>query len=245
MSRYPARIVLAGFVLATALFSAAAGDDAIRINAEGTFNDGAVWTYETADHKFRIGALAKGTNETLIMPSPAPKPGERLAGITHLHHAMQTYGYPLHVSLLDKLFANNFGIEVAGSNEGELWKYEAKTAIAQETMITGKGRPPFTAAGPILSSGPVPEKYTAALAYLRQVLSSVTNLAREQRDLSHYYILFVETKDAVWMELGPSWAPDEPPHLGCQTKLGRDMVFAFEKSPAVAGRNGGPWLQCF
>ncbi len=78
---------LAGLALTFILSSAAVlAQSGVRINAQGTFTDVGVWMYHTDDNKYRTGDGVKGTNETLIMPSPSPQYGETLVGITHIHH---------------------------------------------------------------------------------------------------------------------------------------------------------------
>jgi hypothetical protein len=70
------------------------------------------------------------------------------------------------------------------------------------------------------------------------------NLPAAQKDITHYAVMFVETDDITWAEFAPVWGPSETPHLGCQTTMGRDMVFGYLKHPPEAGKQGGPFLQC-
>ena len=66
-----------------------------------------------------------------------------------------------------------------------------------------------------------------------------------QKDLANYGVLFVDDGNTVWVEFGPRFAPDEAPHLGCQTQLGRDMVFGYYKKQTDTQGKSGKFLQCF
>jgi hypothetical protein len=243
---------LSGFFLSVALLAAAAvaADSPVRINAQGPFTDVGVWMYQTSDNKFRNGDGVKGTNESLIMPSPAPQYGETLVGITHIHHPRDNMGYPVHLSLIEKAFANIHKIQIFSSgSDNMLWRYDSGTPFGQEHgEATGPGRndapPSYKMTGPTPANGPIPPAYADAFAYLKGALGSIENMPAAQKDISNYVVLFAETGDTIWMEIAPNPAPGESVHLGCQMQNGRDMVFGYEKQSANGG-HGGPWLQCF
>jgi hypothetical protein len=76
-------------------------------------------------------------------------------------------------------------------------------------------------------------------------MASIENLPQAERDLNHYAVLFVTVNDTVWVEFGPLFGEREVPHLGCQTQLGRDMVFAYDQQQRQQGTTAGKFLQCF
>ena len=241
---------IAGLALAFTLSSAAVfADSGIRINAQGPFTDVGVWMYRNDDNKVRNDVGVRGTNESLIMPSPSPQYGETLVGITHIHHERDTMGYPVHISLIEKAFANLYKVQFFSSGGTMLWRYDAGNPFFRETgSATSPARADplqnFTLIGPIAGNEAVPPRYQDAVAYLKRALDSIENLPPAQKDLSHYVVLFVETNDTIWMEIAPNPARGESLHLGCQMQNGRDMVFAYVKDQP-AGKHGGPWLQCF
>ena len=120
---------LACFLVALCLgLSAAALADAppngkpLVINEFGTYQDRAVWLYRTADRKYSFGRPAViGTNETLVMPSPSPEPGGAVFGVEILRHPFDTLGYPLHIALVEKLFAASYQIAIDADNNGAIW----------------------------------------------------------------------------------------------------------------------------
>jgi hypothetical protein len=64
-----------------------------------------VWLYRLADGRYAPGPAVIGTNEMLVMPSPSPPPGCALDAVEVLRHRFDTLGYPLHIALVEKLFA--------------------------------------------------------------------------------------------------------------------------------------------
>ncbi len=242
---------LAGFALLFALLSVDVyGDAGVRINTQGPFTDVGVWMYRTDDGKFRNGPGVKGTNESLIMPSPTPQYGEALVAITHIHHPRDRMGYPVHVSLIEKAFANVHKVQLYSSGSDDMmWAYTAGTPFGQEHgESTGSARAEapesYKMTGPFPGNQPLPAPYADAVAYLKNALGSIENMPTAQKDLSNYVVLFSETDAVIWMEIAPVPAAGEDVHLGCQMQNGRDMVFGYEKN-AAAGKHGGPWLQCF
>ena len=243
--------VLGGLVaILTLLPVAGAAASAPRINAEGTFVDVGVWMYKNDDGKFRNGEGVKGTNESLVMPSPSPQYGETLVGITHVHHPRDTMGYPVHISLIEKAFANVHKVQLFSSgSEDMMWEYDAGTPFFHEvgeakSPARASAPPNYKMMGPMPANGPIPPVYADAMAFLKGALGAIENLPPAQKDLSNYVVQFAETDDAIWMEIAPNPAQGEAIHLGCQMQNGRDMVFAYEKR-SVNGTHGGPWLQCY
>jgi hypothetical protein len=241
---------IAGLAFAFALSSAVvSADSGIRINAQGPFTDVGVWMYQNDDNKVRNDVGVRGTNEDLVMPSPSPQYGEKLIGIAHVHHERDTMGYPLHISLIEKAFANLYKVQLYSGGGTMLWRYDPGNPFFRET---GSAKSParadplqtFTLIGPVAGNEAMPPQYQDAVTYLKSALGSIENLPPSQKDLSNYVVLFSETNDTVWMEIAPNPAPGENLHLGCQMQNGRDMVFAYLKN-APAGKRGGPWLQCF
>ncbi|PZR57505.1 MAG: hypothetical protein DLM50_05905 [Candidatus Meridianibacter frigidus] len=157
---------------------------------------------------------------------------------------MDTYGYPLRVSLLDKVFANNFKVDINVSNGRDIYKYAPGDLFAKETRISGGGTAKYNAFGPVATDAIIPPQFKPAYDFVINALKAVGNMPEDQRNIARYHMLFIETDDVIWIELGPLWATDELPHLGCQTKLGRDMVFGYDKN-APKERSGGLFLQCF
>jgi hypothetical protein len=85
-----------------------------------------------------------------------------------------------------------------------------------------------------------------AFAFAKSALTSIVNLPDAQKDLSHYVVMFVSAQNTVWVEFRPLFGTAEVPHLGCQTELGRDMVFGYMKNrPEPNGAQPGIFLQCF
>jgi hypothetical protein len=243
---------LAAFTLALALTSAIVlAQSGIRINAQGTFTDAGAWMYETDDKKFRNGDDVKGTNESLLMPSPSPQYGETVVAINYFHHPRDTMGYPVHISLIQKAFANIHKVAIysSGDDDRTMWRYDSGTPFGNEHgTAPGFGRaeapPSYKLTGPVPGSAAMPPDYADAVAYLKQALGSIENMPAAQKNLSNYVVMFAETDDTIWMEIAPVPATGEDVHLGCQMQNGRDMVFGYQKK-APAGKHGGPWLQCF
>ncbi len=158
-------------------------------------------------------------------------------------------GYPVHISLIEKTFANLHKVQFFSSGGTMLWRYDAGTPFGRKSGSAKEPARPdplqdFKLTGPVPGDAPMPPEYQDAVAYLKSALGSIENLPAAQKDLSNYVVLFTETSDTIWMEIAPNPAPGEALHLGCQMLNGRDMVFGYEKK-ALAGKHGGPWLQCF
>jgi hypothetical protein len=102
---------------------------------------------------------------------------------------------------------------------------------------------PFHADAVPLAQAPEPE-IQAAFDFAKGALNSIGNLPESQKNLANYGVLFVDEGSTVWVEFGPRFAPDESPHLGCQTQLGREMVFGLNKKQSGQGQSG-KFLQCF
>jgi hypothetical protein len=171
----------AGLALAFTLSSAAVfADSGIRINAQGPFSDVGVWMYRNDDNKVRNDVGVRGTNESLIMPSPSPQYGETLVGITHIHHERDTMGYPVHISPIEKAFANLYKVQFFSSGGTMLWRYDAGNPFFRETgSATSPARADplqnFTLIGPIAGNEAVPPRYQDAVAYLKRALDSIEN----------------------------------------------------------------------
>ncbi len=224
----------------------------ITINASGTFQDKGVWLYRNADGKFGFGPATIGTNELLVMPSPSPPSGGAVAGVEIIRHPFDTLGYPLHIALVEKLFAASYQTEIMVSNSrDELWKYAYGDPVTNEKPALGLGsRPTFKAWGPFpgnavpISQAPE-QDIQAAFNFAKSALNSISNMPQTQKDLANYGVLFADDGSTIWVELGPRFAPNETPHLGCQTQLGRDMVFGFDKKQPDKQGFAGKFLQCF
>ncbi len=223
----------------------------ITINASGTFQDKGVWLYRNADGKFGFGPATIGTNELLVMPPPSSPSGGGVAGVEIIRHSFFTLGYPLHIALVEKLFAASYQTTITASNNNELWKYDYGDPVTKEKPSLGLGsRPAFKAWGPFpadavpFAQSPEPD-IRAAFDFAKGALNSISNMPQTQKDLANYGILFADDGDTIWVELGPRFAPNETPHLGCQTQLGRDMVFGFDKKQPDSQGFAGKFLQCF
>lgn len=220
------------------------------INPSGTFQDKGVWLYRNANGLFGFGPAILGTNEMLVMPAPSPEPGGSLAGVEILRHPSDTLGYPLHVALVEKLFAASYQTPIiASDNNGVLWQYEYGNPVFDEKPLSAAGRPTFKTWGPYhadavpISQAPEPD-IQAAFTFAKGALNLISNLPDSQKSLANYGVLFVDDGTTVWVEFGPRFSPNEAPHLGCQTQLGRDMVFGFSKKQSGDGQSGR-FLQCF
>lgn len=249
----PVALIFATILMLPAAAAVAFADSSVTqplvINASGTYQDKGVWIYRTAGGRYSLGPAVSGTNETLVMPSPSPEAGGALAGVVIIRHPFDTLGYPMRIALVEKLFAASDQIMISASNRGEVWKYNYGDPIVNETPISGKSRGALHAWGPFhadavpLAQAPEPE-VSAAFDYAKSALNSITNLPDSQKSLSNYGVLFVDDGNTVWVEFGPRFAADEAPHLGCQTQLGRDMVFGYSKKQS-GDISSGKFLQCF
>ncbi len=247
-------LTFAAFFILAVLAAVALADSPVGkplvINESGTYVDKGVWLYRTAAGKYSFGPAVIGTNETLVMPSPSPEPGGAVAGVEIIRHSFDTLGYPMRIALVEKLFAGSYQITINASNNGDLWKYEYGDPVVNEAPISGKTRAAFKAWGPYhadavpLAQAPEPE-IQAAFDFGKDALNSIGNLPSSQKTLSNYGVLFIDDGNTVWVEFGPRFAPDEAPHLGCQTQLGRDMVFGYNKKQTDNPGKSGKFLQCF
>lgn len=217
----------------------------VRINERGDFPDAAVWMYRLPDGRYVNGPGIKGTNESIVLPSPAPGPGSALAGVTLVRHHFETLGYPMHIGLVEKLFAVASGVPIFVSDAFGLWEYQNGTPASQERGVkTSVTSARVEVIGPLPASGPIPAEVTPAFEFAKHLVRSIPNLPANQKDMNAYVAFFVEGDDTIWVELGPRFGPGETPHLGCQTQLGRDMVIGFDRkqtSPISTGK----FLQCF
>lgn len=184
------------------------------------------------------------------MPSPSPQPGGAVEAVEIGRHPFDTLGYPLHIALVEKLFAASYQVSIyATALNRELWVYQYNDPVADEKHITTANRPAFEAWGPFhadavpLAQAPEPELQTA-FDYARNALNSIANLPQSQKVLANYGVLFIDDGKTVWVEFGPRFGLGESPHLGCQTHVGRDMVFGWDKKQAGNGVLG-KFLQCF
>jgi hypothetical protein len=224
--------------------------NALRINKDGTYTDKGVWLYGNAPDKYSYGPEVIGTNELLVMPEPSPPTGSAVAGVVVIRHAFDMLGYPMHIALVEKLFAAGYQVPISASQSGELWKYSYGDPIAAENLTTGGTRPPFKSFGPYpanaipMDKAPEPE-IQAAFTFAKNAMNQISNLPASQKDLSNYGALFIDDGTTVWVEFGPRFGVNETPHLGCQTQLGRDMVFGYNKTQTNAKGSVGKFLQCF
>ncbi len=158
-------------------------------------------------------------------------------------------GYPVHISLLDKNFAEAKKLNVIylADSPSSLYRYTLGESNWHEYAVRGgdKSATDFTGTGPIDASTSVPVQYQTALDFARSRLQSIVNLPSSQKAMANYDVGLVETRDMIWVEFGPHYGAGEEPHLGCQTQVGRDMVFGFLKSDLAQGKNAPRFLQCF
>lgn len=220
------------------------------VNPSGTFEDKGLWQYRTSNGLYGFGTAVLGTNETLAMPPPSPEPGGAVAGAEILRHPFDTLGYPLHIALVEKLFAASYQTSIiASDNTGVLWQHEYGSPVFDEKPLSATIQTTFKSWGPYhadavpVSQAPEPD-IQAAFSFAKGALNSISNLPDSQKNLANYGVLFVDDGTTVWVEFGPRFAPTEAPHLGCQTQLGRDMVFGFIKKQSGDGKSG-QFLQCF
>jgi hypothetical protein len=220
-----------------------------QINARGTFADRAGWTYKDAHGGIVFSVPYDGTNELLSLPAPSPPPGGTVVGVEILRQRGDHMGYPIHISLLAKAFARIKGLQEVYVMDapGALYRYDVTDPIWNQHTVQGDddNKKIVNAAGPISATASMPLVYQTAFTFAKNSLESIANLPTVQKTMGNYDVAFVETEDAVWVEFGPHYASTEPAHLGCQTQLGRDMVFGFLKADLGQGKNRARFLQCF
>jgi hypothetical protein len=222
----------------------------VVVNQTGPYTDKGVWLYRNAAGTYGYGPAVLGTNELLTMPAPSPSPGGSVAGVMLIRHPFDSIGYPLHIALVEKLFAASYQTTIEASEGGDIWKHEFTDPVAVETPTTGGTRLPFKFWGPFHADAipfqlaPEPE-IQPAFKFAKSALGSIANMPASQKSLANYGVLFVDDGDTVWVEFGPRFGPNEAPHLGCQTQLGRDMVIGYMKKQADAKGTSGKFLQCF
>jgi hypothetical protein len=246
-------LTVAAFAVVPALFAVACADAPLGkplvVNEPGSFQDQAAWLYQTADGRHSSGPTAKGTNENLVMPSPSPEPGGAVEGVIIGRHPFDTLGYPMHIALVEKLFAASYKVRIYASDSGQIWRYEYGDPVENESTITKSSRSNFKAWGPFhadavpLAQAPEPE-IQSAFDFAKGALKSISNLPDSQKELANYGVLFIDDGSTVWVEFGPRFGEGEAPHLGCQTQVGRDMVFGYNKKQSGSGESG-KFLQCF
>jgi len=217
----------------------------LRINAQGTYGALGVWLYKNPDGTYSHGDAIVGTNETLNMPVANLPPGSVLTGLLIKRHPFDTLGYPMHISLVEKAFARAKQLQVLVADNGQIWTYAYSDPAAKETRESGEDAVTIQSLGPIPADGAIPTEMQGAFSYAKQVLNSIENVPDVQKELRNYSALFVVAGDTIWVELGPAFANGEAPHLGCQTPLGRDMVFGYNTRGLQADHVVGKWLQCF
>jgi hypothetical protein len=219
-----------------------------QINARGVFQDRAAWMYIDATGARSISAQYEGTNEFLQMPPASPPPGGAVTGVEILRHPSDHMGYPIHISLVEKTFAQLEHLQsvYVADSPSSLYRYDVASSIWNQHTVRGDddGKGIVNAVGPISATAPIPDAYRRAFNLAKNSLASVTNLPESQKELANYDVSFVETEDATWVEFGPHFGLGETAHLGCQTRLGRDMVFGFMKVLA-GGESALKFLQCF
>jgi len=205
--------------------------------------DGAAWVYE-GNYGTGFAPIIQGSAERIDVLPPNVTNTENVLGIELFRRPFDYQGYPMRVSLVDKLFAMTQKLEyVVASTVDGAREYDTRRPAYEETVLHGPGAGDFRASGPVPANGPIIEQYQAAFSYAVRTLDRL-DVPSEQKDLSHYVVMFVDTPNTTWMEFGPAFAPGETPHLGCQTQLGRDMVFGYEKGGATEPQSA-PLIPCF
>lgn len=208
--------------------------------------------YRSADGKYSFGPDTYGTNEMLVMvPTPSPDRGGAVEAVEIARHAFDTFGYPMHIALVEKLFAAAYHVDIyVTALNRQLWEYryndpvpDEKPVTASATRVAFKAWGPFHADAVPLAQAPEPE-IQAAFDYGKGALNSIGNLRDDKRSWPITVCLFIDDGNTVWVEFGPRFAPDEVRHLGCQKRLGRDMVFGYNKKQSGPGTSG-KFLQCF
>ncbi len=225
--------------------AARADAPALTISTTGAPETGS-FMYVTAAGSIVNGPSTTGTNQVLTMPSPSPDAGSTLAGIQIVRHSYDTLGYPLHVALVEKLYAAQYQVPIYATNNDEIWRYDYGAPIAAEQRTKGtSGRPAFKVFGPYHADATLPAEVQPAFAYASNALKAIANLPASQKDLANYGVFFVDDGKTMWVEFGPRFGPGETPHLGCQTQVGRDMVFGYDEKAGASGTAPPKFLQCF
>jgi hypothetical protein len=166
-------------------------------------------------------------------------------------HPFDTLGYPMHIALVEKLFAASYQTTIyVGSNGRAFWRYDYGAPVINEQLVGTDSKPTFKAWGPFpgnaIPFAQAPEQgIQTAFDFAKRALNSISNMPESQKNLGNYGVLFVDDGNTVWVEVGPRFAPNEAPHLGCQTQLGRDMVFGLDKKQPDKQGPAGDFLQCF
>ena len=226
-----------------------AGYAAPRINVQGVFRDRAGWMYTDAAGARSVSAPYEGTNEFLQLPPPSPPPGGAVVGIEILRHPGDRMGYPIHISMLAKTYARVKGLQVIylADSATSVYRYDVAETVWNEHTVQGEDDhgEVIGTAGPISATAAVPSEYETAFDFAKADLDSIVNLPSAQKTLANYDLGFVETQDTIWIEFEPHYGTNEDPHLGCQTQLGRDMVFGFEKTDLAQNKSASRFLQCF
>ncbi len=218
-----------------------------RVNSSATFVDRAGWMYE-GPNGFTMSGPYDGSSESLQLPPPVPPAGGSVVGVEILRHTSGRLEYPVHASLVQKAFAQAKDLKMiyVADGPGSIYRYDLGSAICAEHAVRVQAASPPCSAGigPIPAAGPIPEAYRAAFAAAQKALAAA-NLPAAQKKLGNYDVMFVENPAMVWVEFGPHFGATEAPHLGCQTQLGRDMVFGFSKSDLAQNRANATFVQCF
>lgn len=202
-----------------------------------------MWIYQ-GTRGMGYAPLISGTAERIDVLPPNTTATQEIEGIELFRHPMDFLGYPMRISLVDKLFAFNEKLQyvIAPTQEGTR-EFDTLHPLYAETVLHGPGAGAFTASGPFPANGAIVDEYKPAFAYATGVLNAL-DLPSDEKDLSHYAVMFIDTPSITWIEFGPAFAPDEAPHLGCQTKLGRDIVVGYKKNVDGAAQ-GGLFIPCF
>ena len=168
-------VLTAAFLAGTVALADAPPGKPMVINEFGTYTDKAVWMYRNADGTVSLGTTVTGTNETLVMPSPSPPPDGAVGGVTLGRHSFDTLGYPMHIALVEKLFAASYQINIYASsdiaNKMGLWSYDYGDPVTNERPVAGPN-PTFKSWGPFhadavpLAQAPEPE-IAAAFSFAR------------------------------------------------------------------------------
>jgi hypothetical protein len=205
--------------------------------------------YSDATGARSVSSPYEGTNEFLQLPSPSPPPGGAVVGIEILRHPGNRMGYPIHISMLAKTYARVNGLQVVylADSATSLYRYDVAETVWNEHTVQGEDdhREVIATAGPISATAAVPPEYETTFDLAKADLDSSVNLPDAQKTLGNYNLGFVETRDMIWVEFEPHYGTSEDPHLGCQTQLGRDMVFGFKKTDLAQNKNASRFLQCF
>ncbi len=213
------------------------------INNHPIYSDSAMWIYQ-GTRGMGYAPLITGTAERIDVLPANVTAEQDVEGIEIFRHPMNFQAYPMRISLIDKLFASDEKLNyiIAPTAEGTR-QFDPRRPAYNEDVLHGPGPGAFSASGPFPANGAILDQYKPAFDYATHLLGML-DLPSDQKDLSHYAVMFIDTPTVTWIELGPAFAQGETPHLGCQTKLGRDMVFAYQKNPE-GGKQGGPFISCF